>query len=216
MFIGTPLYGQMQSPTESTIRGVLRLHGGKCSAVQGCSAVDLARSEVLGKFLESSESELLWVDADVSFDPAVVERMRDANADVITCTYRQRIAPHNYCARPLGGVHPTMAPRRQVGAARIIEIERDGLGCCLVRRHVVERMIAISPGLFYVNNEGQRRAWLFQPFAYLDALGVQRPAADDVAFFMRARAAGFKIECLVDATVHHDGVSGCLADVFPQ
>jgi hypothetical protein len=210
MFIGLPMRDDARPETKRMISGLQ----GRLGIVKGCPWVDIARTEIVELFLASGEAELLFVDADNWTDVETIAAMRTAGAAIITCTYRKRIPPHIWCMQPLEGKHPRLAPMRTVDGKRIIEIESDGMGCCLIQRHVIETMVAKHPELDYVADDGTARHWLFQPFIALDHTGVRRPAGDDRAFFLRARAAGFKVECLVDATVFHDGIEGRLADVF--
>jgi hypothetical protein len=216
MFLGIPVREGVLPETMVTVLGLLsKFPGSVLGIVQGCPWIDIARTEVLAQFLASDQAELLWLDADVSFEASVVETMRAAKADVITASYCKRKPPHSFNVRTLRGEHPSEAPRRMVGTARVIRIESDGLGCCLVQRHVVERLIARHPELHYVADNGEARHWLFQPFVAVDAVDGRRlPACDDKAFFLRALSAGFEVECLVDATVRHEGIAGRLGDVF--
>src|SRR5271165_5742917 len=211
MFIATPAYREPTEPTKRTAEGIHALHGGVWRILSGCPWVGNARSELAGDFLESGESHMLWLDADIAFDPAIVQTMLDADAALITCTYRQRKKPDTFTVRTLHGEHPIDAPRRLVGGARVLEISDDGLGCCLVKRGVIEHMYAGLPQAGYVNDDGKARVHLFaHGVALID--GVRRAEGEDGAFFRRARALGHKVECLADAVIYHDGVPGRLAD----
>jgi hypothetical protein len=215
MFIGMPIREGVLPATMGTIFGLLQKYPrSTLGTIQGCTWIDIARTEVLAQFLQTDQQELLWIDADISFDPNTIATMQAAKADVITATYRKRKPPHNFNVRTLRGEHPAEAPSRLVGQSRVIEIESDGLGCCLVQRAVIEKMVRELPELSYTSDDGGMRHWLFQPFVHVDFDGRRLPACDDKAFFLRARAVGFKVECLVDATVVHEGVPGRLADVF--
>jgi hypothetical protein len=230
MFVGLPVRDNVHPLTmAATVSPILQQHGGQLGLEIGCPWIDIARTNIISQFLRSNETHLLFVDSDVWFDSSIVVVMMQECTDVLTCTYRKRKPPHDFCLRPIGNQQPHArrlfeAPMRIVeiqqsevparGTARVLEIESDGLGCTLVRRHVIEKMVSDHPELTYVDDDGAKRYWLFQPFVATDAEGVARPACDDKAFFLRARGSGFKVECLIDATIFHDGVEGRFGETF--
>jgi len=219
MFVGLAIKDNAHPMTMAGTIAPLQAKGARLGMHRGCAWIDIARSEVVAQFLESQETELLFIDSDVYFDPDLVAAMQAADGDLITCTYRKRLPPYAFAAMPLGAQVPHIrrwfeAPRRVVGRKRFVEIESNGLGCTLIRRRVLERLIERHPELVYISDEGKPRYWLFQPFVAPDADGIPRPAGDDRAFFLRARAAGFTVECLIDATIFHDGIEGRFAKVF--
>jgi hypothetical protein len=220
MFVGLPVRDNVHPLTmAATISPILQRYGGQLGLEIGCPWIDIARTNIVSQFMKSNETHLLFVDSDVWFDPSIILAMLKADADVLTCTYRKRKPPHDFCLRPIGNQQPAArrlleAPMRRVDGARVIEIESDGLGCTLVRRHAIEKMVSDHPELTYVDDDDVIRCWLFQPFVATDEDGVPRPACDDKAFFLRARGSGFKVECLIDATIFHDGVEGRFGNVF--
>jgi hypothetical protein len=176
--------------------------------------LDMVRSELVGEFLGSKKEELLFIDADNWFGLDVVESMRLAHADVITATYRKRSPPHQFVVRVK---QPKLAPMRmvegkrfgsEVEGRRIIVVDGDGLGCCLIRRHVLEKLWASHPELEYANEAGALRRNIFEYGIFRDEDGTPRAGQEDRAFFERVKGAGFKIECLADATVFHGAVPG--------
>jgi hypothetical protein len=220
MFVGLPVRDNVHPLTmAATVMPVLQRHGGQLGLEIGCPWIDIARTNLVARFLASKESLLLFVDSDVWFEPAVLDAMIAANADILTCTYRKRSPPHDFCLRPLGSQQPHArrlleSPMRLLEEKRILEIESDGLGCTFIRRRVIEKMVWDHPELRYVDDDNTDRYWLFQPFVATDPSGVARSAGDDKAFFLRARGSGFKVECLIDATIFHDGVEGRFGNVF--
>ena len=216
MFVAFPIHGILWPQSMTTVMHAL-LRGGQATyRSEGSAWLDQVRSELVGQFLETDEQELLFIDADNWFGPEVVEGLLAAKSDVITATYRQRIPPHQYVAATIGKTHPRKAPMRHVGATRVIEIERDGLGCCLIRRHVLETLYAKHPELEYVSNAGLPRRNIFEYNVFVDDEGVRRAGQEDRAFFKRVRDAGFKVECLIDATVIHAGIPGRFAEVYDE
>jgi hypothetical protein len=43
---------------------------------------------------------------------------------------------------------------------------------------------------------------------------VPRAVGEDIAFMFRARAVGFKVECVADCTVDHDGIACNLGELL--
>ena len=218
MFFATPVYRKPSDATRRTVEALQRRFGGPWVTVE-LPWVSIARSELAGKFLETSATECLWIDADISFAPETVDAMLAAAAPIITCTYRRRKPPHGWAAQSLDGRDLCFAPERLLpgGRQRVIEIAWDGFGCVLVRRDVIDRMCRRyrdpwrGPKLGYVGVGGKPRVHLFAHG--VETVDGERVAiGEDTAFFMRARACGFKIECLADATIWHDGIKGRLGD----
>jgi hypothetical protein len=214
MFLAIPAHYDASAETKRTIAEVLGRFGGTALILQGTPWIDIARTELVARFLESKEEDLLFIDSDIAFAPSVVDAMRSAASDLVVAPYKKRKPPHRWNLRTLDDEHPDEAPMRRVGEHRLIEVESDGLGACLVGRRVLERLTARHPELVYRNDQDEPRCWLFQPFVHPDHDGTPRPACDDRAFFLRARDAGFRVEALVDVVVYHDGIQGSLAEVF--
>ncbi|HXN33727.1 MAG TPA: hypothetical protein VN894_17780 [Polyangiaceae bacterium] len=220
MFFATPVYRKPSEATRKTVEALLRRFGGQWVTVE-LPWVGNARSELAGQFLESGEPHCLWIDADISFAPEVVDLMLAAAAPIITCTYRRRKPPHGWAAQSLDRRDLCFAPERILpgGKQRVIEIASDGFGCVLVRRDAIERMCRRyrdpwrGPKLGYVSAEGKPRVHLFA-HGVETVDGRPRAVGEDTAFFLRARACGFTVECLADATIVHDGIRGCLGATF--
>lgn len=219
MFFATPVYRKPSDATRKTVEVLQRRYGGPWVTVE-LPWVGNARSELAGRFLESAESSCLWIDADISFAPEVMDSMLAANAPIVTCTYRRRKPPHDWAAQSLDARDLCFAASRVLsGGQRVIEIASDGFGCVLMRREVLERMSRRyrapwrGPKLGYVTDDGRPRVHLFA-HGVETVDGHRRAIGEDGAFFMRARACGFKIEALADADIVHDGIKGRLGAEF--
>lgn len=215
MFLAFPVHGVLWP--QAMLTAITLVSRGATFGMHGGPWLDQVRSELVGLFRETKEELCLFQDADVWFDASLVDSMIEAGSDVITCSYRKREPPHEYVARALGRTHPKDAPTRSLaGGRRVVEIARDGLGCCLVRRRVVETLYEKHVDLRYLSDAGQWRCNLFEYGIRTDAQGVRRAGAEDRAFFERVRAAGFKVECLADATVMHGGIPGRFSEVLDE
>ena len=115
MHIATPVYrGEPSVATRKTVDGILAIHGGIWRKLPGCPWVGNARSELAGDFLLGTYSHILWIDADISFEPATVETMLRANASIITCAYRRRKPPYDWAAQSLDGRDLSFSPERRL------------------------------------------------------------------------------------------------------
>jgi hypothetical protein len=213
MFVAFPIHGVLWPQSMATV--IQTIVRGGTLRMEGSAWLDQVRSELVGQFLETREQQLLFIDADNWFETSTVDTMIAAEADIITASYRKRLPPHQFVAVPIGG-HPKKSPIRMVNGARVIEIERDGLGCCLIQRRVIEALYEKHPELEYSNDAGRPRRNLFEYGVFTDQNGVRRAGQEDRAFFKRVRDAGFKVECLVDATIVHGGVPGRFGDVLDE
>lgn len=104
-------------------------------------------------------------------------------------------------------------------AVRFVEIAHAGFGCVLLSRRVLLGMIDHFPELGYDNGGDGTLASTTENSAlfmqYIKPMGGKRRfIGEDTAFFCRAREAGFRVECLVDADVMHGEVPSNLQEVF--
>jgi hypothetical protein len=212
VFVAFPIHGVLWP--QSMGAAIQALVRGGTFRMEGSPWLDSVRSELVGQFLETKEDILFFIDADNWFGQEVVDGLLAAKGDVVTATYRKREPPHQYVVAPIGWPKPPM--RKLQDGRRLIEIERDGLGCCLIRRHVIERLWESHPELAYVSPAGAKRRNLFEYGIYTDSDGIRRAGQEDRAFFKRVRDAGFKVECLIDATVMHGGVPGRFAEAYDE
>lgn len=120
--------------------------------LHGDCHVDDARNSVVREFLASDCSELLFIDADVSYPPeALVELCGHADLDIV------------------GGVYPfrsegsdSMPVRMMEGAedsGGLLEVEGLPTGFMKIRRRVLERMVAVAPA--YFTKHGQETPLVF-------------------------------------------------------
>jgi hypothetical protein len=186
---------------------------GVLDVVPCCTLLALARSVQATRFLDSGCGWLLCLDDDISADPETVVELLEADADCIFATYAQRLAPHRITLHTVGGANPRTAPQRRTPrGGRVIEVASGGLGCTLVRRRVIEALCGLHPELAFEEG-GTRHTKIFDE-AILDLDDERRSVGEDVAFYHRVRSAGFRVECLADATINHDGTIANLGAIL--
>lgn len=108
----------------------------------GDSLVSRARALLLAKFLQTTASHLLWIDADMSWDAEDVVKLLHHDQDFVCGAYRQKRAEPkwNFCLRREDGDE---APYD--AESGLVRIGGAGLGFALVKRRVIERMIEAHP-----------------------------------------------------------------------
>jgi hypothetical protein len=116
-----------------------------------------ARSCIVRRFLESNCTHLLFIDADISFDPIAVHGMIASGRDIVGCPYPARTAirwdqvakptQEDALARPSGEARAypyVLALKRdaQFEDGNLLEVEGVPLGLCLISRECCEKMAA--------------------------------------------------------------------------
>ncbi|MCW2273443.1 hypothetical protein GJ654_05630 [Rhodoblastus acidophilus] len=167
LFIATPCYGGMvtQRYMHSTV-GLLNL--GRDLGFQASlnllgneSLITRARNLLVSQFLDdASATHLLFIDADIGFDPRQVARMLAFDADVVAGMYPLKLLDWNSgLQRAVDGEPVETAPLRYVGSpCEGAEAEaRDdfvtgtyaGTGFMMISREALVKMAAAYPQLRY-------------------------------------------------------------------
>ena len=127
----------------------------------GCdSLITRSRNTLVGRFLDDpGATHLLFIDADISFDPHHVSRMLGLNEEVVAGMYPLKIHDWgaNAMARAQSGEPVETAPLRYVGMPDPQPEQRDGFvtgtyagtGFLLIARSVFQKMIAAYPATRY-------------------------------------------------------------------
>lgn len=143
VFIAIPSYGPLptltafslfQSCPELSAAGIeleLCILNGHCH-------VDDARNHLVSRFLESSADDLLFIDADMGWQPKELVRLLSHDRDVVAGAYRQKKDDEEFPCRLLPG--PIMAD-----SEGLIEAEAVPTGMLKIRRAVLERMAKRFP-----------------------------------------------------------------------
>ena len=206
----TPVASSIEAPCEDGLRELER-RGYTVWRVRGHSAIDMGRCKMASDALRSGFSETLWIDSDIGFEPADVERIRNHNLPITCGIYpkkgRRELAVHLYphTDRLLFGKN-----------APLTEVRYCAAGFLHVRREVYEAMIKRlslplchehSPNPFYpffmpflINEPAEPRDPEGKPYTWY--LG------EDFAFCERARQCGYKIMADTSIRLYHFGSYG--------
>jgi hypothetical protein len=168
LFVATPCYGGLvgQGYMQSVIRLMQHAPGAgfdtSLALLGHDSLITRSRNTLVAQFLDAPDAtHLLFIDADIGFDPVQITRMLEFGEDVVAGMYPLKVIDWHALAvqRLRAGEALTTAPMLYVG--RLAEGEAAvrrgafasatyaGTGFLLIRRAAIERMIAAYPHLRY-------------------------------------------------------------------
>jgi hypothetical protein len=105
------------------------------------SLVTRGRNNLVAKFLANEKAtHLMWVDADIKWDPEAVLRLALYNAGVVCGLYPMKGIPIRYVLNSLPG-------GRRIGP--LMEVSTSGTGFMLIKRDVIENLIEKMPETKY-------------------------------------------------------------------
>lgn len=122
-------------------------------------------------------SHILFLDSDMMFPRETLGRLLSHGLDIVGCTYSQRHSPRGYTHRSMTGDYNVPLDLER----DTFEVKSMGLGCCLIKTEVFKAI---------------ERPWF--PVRYLGGVrddGADAHTSEDIAFFEKATAAGFKAWC---------------------
>lgn len=168
----------------------------------GCSIVTDARSGVVDEFLKGDATHLFWIDSDIHWHPNSFFRLLAfaTVVDVVGATYPLKQEPIKFMVRDLG------ARLEEYG---LVEVSGLGLGFCIMRREVVEKVAAGKPLL--ISNGGKI------PMKEVFRLGrtpTGHRIGEDMGFFDDIRASGYKVWLDPSVNIAHVGMKLYVGDVM--
>jgi hypothetical protein len=161
--------------------------------VYGYSAVDAARNQMASDALRDGYEELMWIDSDIGFDPADVDRLRAHGLPLVAGVYPQKGPQVLAC-------HVVPGTGRMVFGTEggLVPLRYAGTGFLLTHRRVYAD-IQHELGLPTCNERfGSPLVPYFLPMVVPDGAGHWY-LAEDYAFCERARQAGYDI--VADTTI---------------
>lgn len=112
------------------------------------SLITRGRNNLVAKMLHnSSATHLMFIDVDLGFDPEAILRLISHNMDIVGGVYPMKRIPIKYVINTVPD--PIHDPDRGT-----VEVATLGTGFMLVKRQVIEQMIAAHPQLKYNDNVG--------------------------------------------------------------
>jgi hypothetical protein len=186
------------------------------------SLITRGRNALVAKFLDTpAATHLLFIDADIAFEPEQALRMLRLNEDVVAGMYPLKAIFWDAAAveRVRAGEHPNTAPLHYVGVPceGPEREERDGFvtalyagtGLMMIRRAALERMIAAFPETRYSAAHTQPvPSGSPNQYALFDCMidpETRHYLSEDYAFCQRWRSLGGRIWLDTRGTLVHIG-----------
>ncbi|HEX2886876.1 hypothetical protein [Vineibacter terrae] len=219
LMIATPCYGGVV--TNAYLQSMLRTSAlllGKgmpheVVTVPDESLVTRARNALVATFMVSPHSHLLFIDADIEWSPDAVLRLLAADKDMICGAYPKKKMPPTYA---LNLKHDADGRVRQCPTTGAVEILDAASGFLMIRRPLLERMMAAYPQTRYTPDEALAPQ---APYCYalfdcvLETVdGVRRYLSEDYGFCHRWRAIGGEIWLDPEVKLNHHGTMSYRGD----
>ena len=225
VFVGMPCYDSVK---RETVMALLKLFDKfRSSAIKAqfrtinSSLVTHGRNMVTCGFLHSNYDYLLFIDADVSFEPEAVLRMLVTKKDVICTPYRLKLADMTV-KYPVSFKDAKKIDIEELGMVDIVEIEAGPAGLMLIDRKVFERLMKKNSN-YKINipdnklkemndevmgvptSEDPISEYLYNFWDTSFYLSSGAWKGEDLAFCDLVRGAGFKIHANIDSETTHHG-----------
>jgi hypothetical protein len=163
------------------------------------SLIPRGRNNLVSKMLyNKAATHLMFIDADIRFQPEHIFRLLQADKDLVGGLYPMKTLPVRYVVNHLNG-----------GAVEgdLTEILTLGTGFMMVKRQCLEKMIEAYPKTKYVDSIGIGKQ--YEPYMYalfdteIDAAGHY--LSEDWTFCFRWRAIGGQIWADRKIVLNHSG-----------
>lgn len=159
------------------------------SFVIGNALVHDARNRLVAQFMASPATDLLFIDADIAWNAEDAVKLVMSPHDVIGGAYRRKsedIIFNQAGAKPTG--------------TSLIEVDYIGTGFLKISRKAIEKLQTVHADKKYMGPAGEECYGLFEA-----PIEDGRITGEDALFCRRWRAAGGKVFCDPNMTLHHIG-----------
>jgi hypothetical protein len=198
------------------------------------SLIPRARNTLVKWFLNNPDyTHLLFIDADIQFDPHDILKLFEFDKDIIGMPYAKKQLDWNFihqkCVETNGKISKELLEKfgltyilkclpEQDRSNPLFEAEEIGTGLMLIKREVIERMINAYPDLYALSDdtsrynmddiEGRKYYLLFETMLTPE----KRYLSEDYAFCKRWRDIGGKIYIYLPVTTIHHGTYAYVYD----
>jgi len=231
LFVATPMYGGMCTGMYAS--AVMQCVGAFGQAgiqmyysfMMNESLITRARNSMAYDFLKSDATHLMFIDADIAFNPADIPRMVDADKDIICGIYpKKEINWVEVAAAVKRGVAPehlqyntgafvlnlANGEKSKTGSINEpIEIANGGTGFMLIKRKVFEDLADKVPSytndMYHAVDTVREVKVIKEYFATSIDEESNRLLSEDYHFCKISRQAGFKVWCAPWASFSHTG-----------
>ena len=169
--------------------------------------VAYARNILTARFIQSDYDYLLFIDADVEFEPECPLRMLVAQKDIVCTPYRIKTNDPSITKYTTTVKDNQNVPILPGG---LIEILQGPAGMMMVHRRVFEKLIKERPDLEILTHQHKDlfpkdvKIYSFWDCTFKDGMWT----GDDIAFCNLARSVDFKLHANIESTLTHHGSYG--------
>jgi hypothetical protein len=164
--------------------------------------VDDMRNWHVARFLEGNGTHLLFLDYDMEWDAAGLERLLTADVPICAGTYRVKNAWMRWTASVMEADGVPMGMPRKDGRGFLLECDNLAMGFTLIRRDVFERMRESMKDSWYHTDGVMAWDWFTRIREGREHYG------EDYSFCRRWRALGGQLFIDPDITLNHYGMHG--------
>ena len=231
LFIATPMYGGLciGGYTEGLLNCVQTFMKNRMQMYYGYmmneSLITRARNTLAYDFLDTDATHLMFIDADITFNPEDIVRMVNADKDIICGLYPKKEINWNTVAQAVkSGVEYKDLPNytgsfvvNPVGGAAEVkgnlnepmEIDNGGTGFMLIKRNVFEvlkdKVPTYTSDMILIVDKNPVKKIIHEYFATSIDEVSNRLLSEDYHFCKISRQAGFKVYAAPWANLSHSG-----------
>ena len=190
------------------------------------SLITQGRNLCVGGFMETGHTHLLFIDADIDFQPKSIQAMIDKDKDVISVPYPMKTFNwekmySNFKEGKIknpqvlsmnGNTYPMRLPNEENIQIEngCIEVSHSPTGCMLIKRSVIEKMIEKYPEMrisqpTIINGKTVEKPFLYNFFDTMFDPVNHTYMGEDFAFCKRWKDIGGKCHAIVDQLITHVG-----------
>jgi hypothetical protein len=150
-------------------------------------------------FFEPKSTHLMFIDADIGFEPEEIFKLILADKDVVGGLYPKKALPISYVVNKVPDAEKE---------GNMVEVLNLGTGFMLIKREVLEKMIEANPQLHYIDNIGLDPKYAPFKYALFDTEidpSTTEYLSEDYLFCKRWREMGGKIWADLTITLNHCG-----------
>jgi GT2 family glycosyltransferase len=230
IFFATPCYGGLVTDqyflSMFRLSQVLMQYGirFRITTLRNESLITRARNILTAMFLEdTSSTHLMFIDADIEFDPDSIIRMLAMNKDIIAGAYPKKTINWNQVKDAANRGEDNLASygadyainlKFQPGTNKVrshfgaVEVLDASTGFFLVKRTVVEQMVKAYPELHYNNDSAIDSRFVPHCYAFWDTMidpDDRRYLSEDYTFCRRWQKLGGEVWVDPNAKLNHVG-----------
>jgi len=166
------------------------------------------RNDLIKEFLKTDCTHMLCIDSDIAWDCRDVKKLIDYNEDFVASLYPAR-GERTFLFRGVYGENKRM----DVSEKLLLEMEYIPAGFMLLKRCVIEKMIAHFPELYYEPKDPSLKHTaghcLFDTEVWEGEFW-----GEDYVFCRRARQAGVRIWIDPQIALNHAGITGAFIETL--